>query len=58
MFLFTKTAVIKSNLKQILLLKCFSAYLSNKCKFYVIYTFIYRLCAQIKLMVVWLSPQS
>ncbi len=31
MVLFTKT-VIKSDLEQILLLMCFSAYLSNKCK--------------------------
>ncbi len=33
MFLFTKT-VIKSDLQQILLLMCFSAYLSNKCTFF------------------------
>ncbi len=33
MFLFTKT-VIKSDLQQILLLMCFSAYLSNKCNFF------------------------
>ncbi len=34
MFLFTKT-VIKSDLQQILLLMCFSAYLSNKCTFFL-----------------------
>ncbi len=34
--LFTKTAVIKSDLKQILLLMCFTVYLSNM--------FIYFLC--------------
>ncbi len=33
MFLFTKT-VIKSDLQQILLLMCFSVYLSNKCNFF------------------------
>ncbi len=57
MFLFTKTAVIKSDLKQILLLMCFSAYLSNTflCNIFI-YTFIYRLYAQINLLVLWLNP--
>ncbi len=51
MFLFTKT-VIKYDLQQILLLMCFSAYLSNKCKknsaeflFILLYSLYY---AQIK----------
>ncbi len=52
MFLFTKTAVIKSDLQRILLLMCFSAYLSNtySCIFSAnLYLyFIYRLYAQIK----------
>ncbi len=51
MFLFTKTAVIKSD-QRILLLICFSAYLSNtySCIFSanVYLYFIYRLYAQIK----------
>ncbi len=61
MFLFTKTAVIKSDLQQLLLLMCFSAYLSNKYKFslqhfYLYFYRLYRLYAQIKLLVLWLSP--
>ncbi len=58
MFLFTKT-VIKSDLKQILLLMCFSAYLSNKFIFflhnfylyfyiaYIMHTFNYWFCGSI-----------
>ncbi len=52
MFVFTKTAVIKSDLQRILLSMCFSAYLSNtySCIFSAnLYLyFIYRLYAQIK----------
>ncbi len=33
MFLFTKTAVIKSDLQQIFLSMCFSVYLSNTCSY-------------------------
>ncbi len=60
MFLFTKT-VIKSDLQQILLLMCFSVYLSNKCTFslqhfYLYFYIAYRLYAQIKLLVLWLNP--
>ncbi len=44
MFLFTKTAVIKSDLQQILLLMCFSAYLINQfnflCKILIILLYI------------------
>ncbi len=40
MFLFTKTAVIKSDLQQLLLLMCFSAYLSNKLIFSATFLFI------------------
>ncbi len=48
MFLFTKTAVIKSDLQQLLLLMCFR-YLSNKYKFslqhfYLYFYRLYRLC--------------
>ncbi len=59
MFLFTKT-VIKSDFQQILLLMCYSAYLSNKCKknsaefiFILLYSLYY---AQIKLLVLRLNP--
>ncbi len=48
MCLSTKTAVIKSDLQQILLLLlCFSAYLINKCNVFILYS----LYAQIKLLV-------
>ncbi len=40
MFLFTKT-VIKSDLQQILLLMCFSAYLSNTCIFFLQHLYLY-----------------
>ncbi len=40
MFLFTNT-VIKSDLQKILLLMCFSAYLSNKCKFSQQHFYVY-----------------
>ncbi len=60
MVLFTKT-VFKSDLHQILLLMCLSAYLSNKCKknsaeflFILLYSLLYY--AQIKLLVLWLNP--
>ncbi len=33
MFLFTKTAVIKSDLQRILLIMCFTVYLSNTCSY-------------------------
>ncbi len=60
MFLFIKTAVIKSDLQRILLLMCFSAYLSNTCSYIfsanLYLYFIYRLYAQIKLLVLWLNP--
>ncbi len=58
MFLFTKTAVIKSDLQRILLLMCFTVYLSNTCSYiFSLYLyFIYRLYAQIKLLVLWLNP--
>ncbi len=60
MSLFTKTAVIKSDLHQILLLMCFSANLAIHVHIFslqlFIYTFIYRLYAQIQLLIVWLNP--
>ncbi len=58
MFLFTKTAVIKSDLQRILLLMSFTVYLSNTCSYiFSLYLyFIYRLYAQIKLLVLWLNP--
>ncbi len=61
MFLFTKTAVIKSDLQRIiLLLMCFTVYLSNtySCIFSAnLYLyFIYRPYAQIKLLVLRLNP--
>ncbi len=40
MFLFTKT-VIKSDLQQILLLMCFSAYFSNTCNFFLQNYYLY-----------------
>ncbi len=43
MFLFTKTAVIKSGLQQILGLMCFSAYLSNICSYIFSATFLFIL---------------
>ncbi len=46
MFLFTKT-VIKSDLQQILLLMCFSAYLSNTCKFVLLNFYLYFYIAYI-----------
>ncbi len=46
MFLFTKT-VIKSDLQQILLLMCFSAYLSNKCKSFLQNFYLYFYIAYI-----------
>ncbi len=60
MFLFT-TAVIKSDQSnQILLLMCFSAYLSNKCSYVFSVTFLFILLyigyAQIKLLDLWLNP--
>ncbi len=58
MFLFTKTAVFKSDLQRILLIMCFTVYLSNTCSyiFYLYLYFIYRLYAQNKIMVLWLNP--
>ncbi len=59
MFLFTKT-VIKSDLQQILLLMCFSAYFSNTCNFFsaeLLFILSYSLYyAQIKLLVLQLNP--
>ncbi len=57
MFLFTKT-VIKSDIQQILLLMCFSAYLSNTfnfvfCLFILLFSLYY---AQIKLLILRLNP--
>ncbi len=46
MFLFTKT-VIKSDLQQILLLMCFSVYLSNKCNFFLQNVYLYFYIAYI-----------
>ncbi len=46
MFLFTKT-VIKSDLHQILLLMCFSVYLSNKCNFFLQNFYLYFYIAYI-----------
>ncbi len=60
MFLFTKTAVIKSDLQRILLLMCFTVYLSNTCSYifsakfvFILYIWLY---AQIKLLVFWFNP--
>ncbi len=46
MFLFTKTAVIKSDLQRILLLRCFTVYLSNACSyiFSAKFVFILAIC--------------
>ncbi len=43
MSLFTKTAVIKSDLHQILLLMCFSVNLSNTCSYIFSATFLFIL---------------
>ncbi len=61
MFLFTKTAVIKSDLPQILLLTCFSSYLSKSCSYIFSATFLFILLYigymhKIKLLVLWLNP--
>ncbi len=43
MFLFTKTAVIKSDLQRILLLMCFTVYLSNTCSYIFCAKFVFIL---------------
>ncbi len=43
MFLFTKTAVIKSDLQRILLIMCFTVYLSNTCSYIFSAKFVFIL---------------
>ncbi len=43
MFLFTKTAVIKSDLQRILLIMCFTVYLSNTCLYIFSAKFVFIL---------------